>query len=392
MLDPAPLPYQQLANRVVRWPLLYIWLRNAKVIHRKGYEKRTHTARDGGFMGIGPIHIETDAQLDQMYTEYAQSVCNGDALYLIEYPLNNTCPLYFDLDFLFAPTLDVSPSSFVPFFRSLQHILRSEVFAADVDPALFQLLVLTSGVSVKQKGNQTLHKIGFHPTFPRLQVDTKMLPAIRRVLLNALQQQDASRVEISLGADAISIPFANSWADIIDEAVMKSPSSRMLFSRKLENCSCKSKKEPCEHKATKGVVDHGKPYLLCQVITGAGEVDEAETQRLQQEAHMVELLKLASLLQQKPLTPLRIDENALEGALRPKKGKAWEVMGRGSESMDTMEALLHCMFPSSHVALSSAQRSRNKRQPVVFVETTSRYCFNKQGEHNSRRCFLTVSI
>lgn len=309
-------PGFHLSSRRKALPTSYTVAKARGAVQRKGTPNYSHTMQDGGLIGYGPLKIEDDDDLEAFYGDIARDYkrCvrgDGPPLFLIEFPRAGCLyPLFFDLDF------DVSfhasggnaagkVSSPPPTATALWPLVRRFCAAVDaaypgLSPKQRQCLVVFAGFTEKAgEHGASRYKSGVHLTFPGIAVDRDATLLVRRAVVVALE-------EAFPGAAGVrSVPFGasgqremrlhNSIDDVVDIAVAKAPTQRMLFSNKLGFCAeCKAQKgaDACCREHYKGRVDMGRMEQLLWVVEG-GQRSPALTQRYTQSP--MALLKAASL-------------------------------------------------------------------------------------------------
>ena len=391
------------SERRVHLPHVYSVLKQHGFVKKSGQSTAyTHTVLDGGFVRFGPIEIPDDnpLYLHLFYTEYAKSWTKGERLYFVEWPRpQQPHRLYFDFDMYFNENVQQQPvTELRRMYSVIQEAIHTKVF-----PTLPQnqqtLLVGSGGWSTSHKrfsGDQQERpytKLGLHLIWRDIFIQTDWLPAIRRVILSALDTEFPNGLIDLANPRLQQLQLRNQWETVVDEHIAKRASSRMFGSAKLDWCHCKKLKIQCTHEKErngtgKGRVDVGRVYALGAVVDYNGEMNDDLFDSFNN--NKISLLLAASLCippTHQPPTHISVDVSSQPVRPTSSKTAATEMPSDDQHCV----AIKHYLKICYNTELTKIQF--NKRQRTYTCHTNCRQCFNNfDQEHNSATSYITVSL
>jgi len=339
---------------------LHDWLRQYKR-ERGDKTKPSHTLLNAKDVGYGSLLIPDD-QLPEFYRRYAQHWMDNGEMYVIE-RATERFPLYFDLDMMFQHGTVIDNHQL---FITLQtiHLWVVSVFQPTSETTMY---IASSGTNEKTKGDQLLTKCGMHVFWPTTIVNKQILAATRRFLVDKLQNDDEIKC----------LGLQNDWSDVIDEAVVKSPSCRMFGSSKLETCDCAKKKIRCRHTGHQINVKH--------IYKMVGVLDvEANNTDYDPLDYFTLLTKCSLRLpNDTPLAEYSLDIDEPP----PKRAKNTQATTAIANQATTD-------FIANSISLrdskSITEISVDVKSHIITVNLNSHYCRNKHDNHNGNNTSISL--
>jgi len=204
--------------------------------------------------------------------------------YLIEKPPADPLvprPPYFDFDFHLLEDLPVDQ-----FLHEILRPIMSEVVGKlfpDLDSWTLRAVVSTASSKKREKEVNVegeaerckveLIKRGYHILFPEMLLTKNDAAAIRLCVVRVLKEKHGERYCRISQPDG-RVLLIDTWENIVDPTVFSANGLRMLGSHKVEKCK-NHQKGGCKTCNGFGRVDEGRPYSICAIVGGRGElVDE----------------------------------------------------------------------------------------------------------------------
>lgn len=200
---------------------------------------RTHNLMDGGELSV------PDTEYDTFLRACAESICDGEKLFVVEQRSHPAYKLFFDLDIFMYKIVDHN-DLYVRICKILVSTLN-ELFDDSIEH--FDIICSTNDVKQARKNQNECYKYGVHITSPTLVVNKENMIKIREAVVQKFQN--------NMDKDG-----PTSWNDDIDKVVYESNGFRMIFSRKGCKCKCSHKqRDLCEKCGGTGKIDEGRPYF-----------------------------------------------------------------------------------------------------------------------------------
>jgi hypothetical protein len=358
--------------RGLAFPRFYEWLKKEKMVFPKGTKGYTHLAQCAR---MGPI-IVPDDRLAEFEKKYA-AFCQIETLFISEEALLPFHILFYDFDLAVDTKINWTAAD----SQALASDVAKATAACYADRDESELLcIATSAASLSDDGKKT--KLGFHFFWPAIFVDIATHLKLRSVLLQFLRASEDSLQLIEDKAEIVN--------QVVDIAVVKKPKLRKQFS----------------HKADKGV-DQDRSHALLGCFIGAeGVLDDGETKKYQDPLQFVLMTSLRAPLpsdeaKQEPVLPEDIDEMvkkdaAIDGtklnADGKKRGELKLLDAAADPENAKREAIVdHLVFFSDLHEAQVKDIKQDKKKQFYLVDTSSRMCFNRGGEHKSNSNYFVVS-
>lgn len=200
---------------------------------------RTHNLMDGGELSV------PDNEYERFLSVCAESICNGEKLFIVEQRSHPMYKLFFDLDIFMYQVIDRN-ELYIKICKLLVSALN-ELFDDSVDH--FELICSVNDVKQARKNQKECYKYGVHIISPNLIVNKEKMIRIRDAVVQKLQN--------SLEKDGPTL-----WTDDVDKVVYQSNGFRMNYSRKGTKCKCSQKeRDLCDKCGGTGKIDEGRPYI-----------------------------------------------------------------------------------------------------------------------------------
>lgn len=209
--------------------------------------------------------------------------------YLIEKPPsdpNAPRPPYFDFDFHLLEELSIDE-----FCEEVLRPMLSEVVGnlfPDVDS--WKLRAVVSSASSKtrlkevdvqgqvEKEKVQLIKSGFHVLFPEMLLSKSDAAAIRLCVVDVLEKKHGHKYCHLRQPDG-KLLLVDTWHNIVDPTVFTANGLKMLGSHKVSKCAKHDKNGFCKNCNGFGRIDEGRPYSICAIVGGRGEMRNADAER-----------------------------------------------------------------------------------------------------------------
>ena len=408
---PLPQPQQQLYIRRPRqrrpMPTSYEFAKQHLVPSKsaaaaKGIARPviTHTAMDGTsrkmFTGC---RIDTTDLLRTFWRHYANDIAGGHYLYFIEnagFP-EEPSKLYFDLD-LFLDSQnpdDLTLADALPFWQAVYRIVVACLDEADQQAA--KMIVLAPDISAVQKDNIQCVKVGVHLVFPTVFLRTTKRLQLRGHLIDCLSSLFGTDGKISIPFGDKSVPaIAHStygtWNSIVDVAVMKHVTSRMVESRKFGPCGC-DEKSACNHSTRKK--DVGRQMKFQFVMDSNGR-DDTLTQQYQ---NLTELLPVCSIVLPGPEASIHFPQSFLDKwasqETAPKRGRP-SKKGRlapvaDDSQHDKIIQIISDVLSVHFDGIRIKEDSLVSGSQCIQVQISNYFCWNVKKAHNCSPALVEVS-
>ena len=378
--------------------------------------KFSHTLFSGGVWSI------PDDKSDEFLERYAQDLNDGFYHYVNEYttPFFN---MYADID-IFTEGKNEADEFIVDFVTRMQNIL-CRVYNMKGHKSFNTILSVNSK---KYDDSRRAWKTGLHMNWPELVVDKKMAMSICSCWIYCFEQEFGDKIYFNKN---------KSWQDLFDVAVYENGNLRMMGSRKAVSCSsCAPERKKakrvrqntyqveCSKCQSTGYLDKGRPYKPMLVVNSDGTTDDEKLERLQSDRLF--LLKSTTLRSNaKEMYPrvaryrpnwlpqnrmLRsnkkvqaraknkngdLDEDASEELVKWNGRELMaETVAPDSIKFNMIEKVIRLVPNQSHANVESIRLMvpvKNLKKPFFMVQTDSRWCFNKNCEHNTATVFFVVS-
>lgn len=213
------------------------WRYNNK--NHKDEKLRTHNLMDGGELSV------PDSEYADFLRVCAESICDGEKIYVVEKRSHPSYKLFFDFDIFVYKMIESNH-----FYTSIGKLVVStlnELFDDSIKH--FDIICSVADVKSTKKNQQDCYKYGMHITSTSLIVNKEKMLRIRDAVVQKIQN--------NLEKDG-----PTSWADDIDQVVYESSGFRMNFSRKGCKCKCsQEERDLCDKCEGSGKVDEGRPYI-----------------------------------------------------------------------------------------------------------------------------------
>jgi len=201
--------------------------------------------------------------------------------YLIEKPPPDPLvprPPYFDFDFHLERDLEVDE-----FLEEILRPMMSEVVGKlfpDVDSWSLRAVVSTASSKEREKTVNVngqaepckvkLTKRGYHILFPEMLLTKNDAAAIRLCVVRVLKEKHGERFCRITRSDGSEL-LIDTWENIVDPTVFSANGLRMLGSHKVVKCP-EHDKSGCKVCSGFKRVDEGRPYSICAMVGGRGEL------------------------------------------------------------------------------------------------------------------------
>tara|TARA_Y100000389_G_scaffold195680_1_gene227461 strand:- start:550 stop:1824 length:1275 start_codon:yes stop_codon:yes gene_type:complete len=194
---------------------------------------------DGGELSV------PDNEYESFLRICAESICDGEKLFIVEQRSHPVYKLFFDFDIFMYNLIDKN-EYYVNVCKLLVSTLN-ELFDDSVDN--FELICSVTDVKQARKNQKECYKYGVHIISPTLIVNKENMLRVREAVVQKFQN--------NLDKDGPTL-----WVDDIDKVVYESNGFRMNYSRKGSKCKCSQKqRDLCDKCGGSGKVDEGRPYI-----------------------------------------------------------------------------------------------------------------------------------
>lgn len=233
--------------------------------------------------------------------------------------------------------------------------------------------VVKSRVVADQITPQRVVKYGIHLVFPFTCLSPEKALTVRRDIVEQL-------------IDGKNEP-TNGWNDAFDEGVYLNGGLRLVFSSKLESCSCRQERQQervvCPHR--NGKVHTGRQYTLHDVLNADGTHDANWTLRLKKNHTLCVMMSSIRLT-----PPPSADDQAADVVHAAKRTK------KTSSTLPPLHALVrnaHYLLHPIHRQLRIISTSRDTHLITLHFEhsANARFCPNVKREHNNSTLYATAS-
>jgi hypothetical protein len=194
---------------------------------------------DGGELSV------PDNDYERFLRVCAESLCDGEKLFIVEQRSHPAYKLFFDFDIFVYNLIDHNN-----FYLNICKLLVStlnELFDDTIHH--FELICSVNDVKQARKNQKECYKYGVHIISPNLIVNKEKMVKIREAVIQKFQN--------NLEKDG-----PTTWSEDIDKVVYESNGFRMNYSRKGSKCKCSQKeRDLCDKCDGNGKVDEGRPYI-----------------------------------------------------------------------------------------------------------------------------------
>lgn len=378
-------------------PPFYQWLRQRGLVKPKGTKPYTHLATCAR---LGPIVVPDD-MLAPFNENYVKDWKSEIPLFISEEAAELHI-LFFDLDFTLAAETKYNPILGVEKLGDLFHGVVSawdnSLYSA-VDPDQRRFIPSAVPSTPVEKDGNVMLKCGLHFFWPDIYVRKETHRAIRSVVLGVWRERMPTN-ELAEG-----VVFTQSPNKIVDVDVIMKPKLRMFGSSKSDFCDCKKKNVECPHLRGRG--DAGRLYRVMGLRDA--DNDEMDIPFMRARRDPLFLLQLTSLRRRPPEgedeTPVALPENiqqlmdtdaAEDAAAHSQHGLAGDAKERGAKGLvqgkdreyDVIREILRLVCNIDQI--TSIQL--HKKGKTYTVQTPSRACFNRGGNHHSNSSYVKVSL
>jgi len=200
---------------------------------------RTNNLMDGGELSV------PESEYDTFLRVCAESICDGEKLFIVEQRSHPAYKLFFDFDIFMYKIVDHN-DMYVKICKILVSTLN-ELFDDSIEQ--FDIICSVNDVKQARKNQNECYKYGVHIISPSLVVNKEHMLKIREAVVQKFQN--------NMEKDG-----PTTWADDIDKVVYESNGFRMNFSRKGCKCKCSQKeRDLCDKCGGTGKIDEGRPYF-----------------------------------------------------------------------------------------------------------------------------------
>lgn len=378
-----PLIYQRIKDRRSTW---------IKKKDHPDYKKTmSHFLMDPPFHHLGTLHIP-DEELYSFYTYYARDWDMCMSLSFVECARRDCANnrLYYDLDFLIYND-DSERFYTAAEFEHVMEFMQSRVQA--VFPHGSDMFVGTGGGVAHDRCGRRIWKMGFHVIWPDVYVCPQILQAVRKYLIDELNEQYPNATIPARFQDDSDIVLASPWFDVIDLNPAKFLSSRMFGSDKYVKCKCQ-KRAQCPH--TERMINEGRSYGLIYVFDREAHNEEDRVRFYC--SHKEVLLEHVSLRRTSDASECTLPDKYLAGAIDgPVNGAAGaahndgtgsndgatnEAVDRTSSEYATLLGLMEVFYPAD---VHGIDRISTRNAGTSFhINVAGGTCFNNNNEPHSR--------
>lgn len=353
------------------------WLSQNKFFVKSG-KPTTHLLMDGGKVYI------PDTWMSTFHRMYALDVSNNEKNYIVE-TRSPSFRYVIDMDLFDEEKL--GPEKLLEYINLVQYSVR-EISEELPENALKVIVCGCSPVLSESKGIQ-LYRHGYHILFPEILLTCDIAIDIRERILMEFTSKYGKR------------PIINPWADVFDLSIYRGNGVRMVGSRKMAPCSkCKRKRgNLCAECSGEGCVDVGRVYYPVLVVGKDGKEDKEELERLLNNTHsmIVETkirsdkgtnIKVKSMpsIENGKIIP-RKRKLAFQENRESKAPKIGEIVPQNDVIFKSVWKFIKRNFPEHpHVT----KVTRCKKGEYYLANSSSTYCANKEGKHNSSNVYFHI--
>ena len=379
-------------------PGIYRWLRTNGCNRKRAEAKDniTHLIKNPFLSKFGCGTVRND-QLEDFYQAYAESIENGDRVYMIEQATHKSVDTFYrmhcDLDMLFEEGVVFVDDMWSGIMKSFQQVMRDS-FESKVDTSVLVGFTdaseetvssskLRPGLDLKEE-KINVSKIGAHLYWPDVFVSNKTALALRVRFLKLIKSNISYEIKDDTGRQTYKL--LNDWESIIDINVTRNANLRMFGSRKCTKCPCPA--NACDHPDR--VIDQGRLYRPDYVfyINPDGNCNIETTNALR--GNFTELLRTASLrIHSNTASPHTIDADEVKASSTNRRSKVSDVIAK--DQHDLIVELLQQMCGSDIPKMDCIQYNIVRGQlRSVIVPVTSRFCCNLGRAHHNNGVYITV--
>ena len=200
---------------------------------------RTHNLMDGGELSVSDNEYETFLRV------CAESICDGEKLFIVEQRSHPMYKLFFDFDIFVYQLIDRN-DLYINICKLLVSTLN-ELFDDSVER--FELICSVNDIKQTRKNQKECYKYGVHIMSPTLILNKEKMLRIRDAVVQKFQN--------NLEKDGPTV-----WSDDVDKVVYESNGFRMNYSRKGCKCKCSQKqRDLCDKCGGTGKIDEGRAYM-----------------------------------------------------------------------------------------------------------------------------------
>ena len=207
---------------------------------------RTHNLMNGGDYSI------PDSDGDRVLQVCADSLCDGEKLFIVEQRSTPNYKLFFDIDLILYEKLEDPSDWYIKLAKTLVSTIN-ELF--DDNLKSFEMICsVVDNWKVVKKNQKDCYKYGIHITSPSIIVNESIMLKVRDAVVQKLRNNFEKE-------------GPTTWEDDVDKIVYESSGFRMNFSNKGRRCRCTQKdRDNCDKCEGTGKVDEGRPYHPYLVI------------------------------------------------------------------------------------------------------------------------------
>lgn len=301
----------------------------------------------------GKLHVPP-SDYDAFLLSYSSGLLRNEKLFMIELRTSPLFKWYADLDMM-MPT-EICHRQIVNIVRIIQNVISEHLNISGKN----RLKLL--GLSTEPKQKDDMVKTGLHIIAPNIVVSVDNCMDIQQKCIARLKE---------------NITLRNEWSDAFDTSVYKGSGLRMLGSRKIEFCKCKTGCDSC-----KGVlkIDSGRAYGVSFLLNGDGQVNSEETDTLKRRLNLaVKMSSIKSFEQLQTGTPQRlIPVPSLKRCALTELRAPDELDIRG-----LVEYHLHSSFGSVEIV-----KMVKMSGGVVFSVKGCKFCMNVNREHSNSNIYF----